>query len=68
PIILIDNKQSATSYVADVIIPSCITGIESGGLVYRIDHVPLNLKKIINPPKNIFSDEEIIEKIIEKLV
>lgn len=68
PIILIDNKQSATSYVADVIIPSCITGIESGGLVYRIDHVPLNLKKIINPPNNIFSDEEIIEKIIEKLV
>ena len=68
PIILIDNKQSAASYVADVIIPSCITGIESGGLVYRIDHVPLNLKKIINPPKNIFSDEEIIEKIIEKLV
>ncbi len=68
PIILIDNKQSATSYVADVIIPSSITGIESGGLVYRLDHVPLNLKKIINPPNNIFSDEEIIEKIIEKLV
>ncbi|MFW9973213.1 MAG: formylmethanofuran dehydrogenase subunit B [Candidatus Odinarchaeota archaeon] len=68
PIILIDNKQSGTSYVADVIIPSSITGIENGGLVYRLDHVPLNLKKIINPPNNVFSDEEIIEKIIKKLV
>ena len=67
PIVLIDNKQSATSYVADVIIPSSITGIESGGLVYRLDHVPLNLTKIINPPNNVFSDEEIIEKIIKKL-
>ena len=67
PIVLIDNKQSATSYVADVIIPSSITGIESGGLAYRLDHVPLNLTKIINPPNNVFSDEEIIEKIIKKL-
>jgi len=67
PLILIDNKQTATSYVADVIIPSSITGIENGGLVYRLDHVPLNLKKIINPPNNVFSDEEIIEKITKKL-
>ncbi len=67
PLILIDNKQTATSYVADVIIPSSITGIENGGMVYRIDHIPLNLKKIINPPNNIFSDEEIIKKIIESL-
>lgn len=54
PLILIDNKQTATSYMADVIIPSSITGIETGGMVYRIDHIPLNLKKIINPPAMFF--------------
>ncbi|MFX0003245.1 MAG: formylmethanofuran dehydrogenase subunit B [Candidatus Hodarchaeota archaeon] len=67
PIILIDNKESATSYVADVILPSAITGIECGGLVYRIDHVPIELKKILNPPSNIYTDEEILYKIIEAL-
>ena len=67
PIILIDNKQSATSYIADIIIPSAITGIESGGLVYRLDHVPIELKKIINPPSNILTDEEILDKIIQGL-
>ncbi|MFX1409807.1 MAG: formylmethanofuran dehydrogenase subunit B [Promethearchaeota archaeon] len=67
PLILIDNKQSATSTLADVILPSAITGIESGGLAFRIDHVPIELKKIVNPPSNIFSDEEILNRMIEKL-
>ncbi|MFX0000989.1 MAG: formylmethanofuran dehydrogenase subunit B [Candidatus Hodarchaeota archaeon] len=64
PIILIDNKQSATFYTAEIIIPSAITGIESEGLAYRLDHVPIELKKILNPPSSILSDEEILTKII----
>jgi len=67
PIILIDNKKSATLNFADVCVPSAITGIECGGLAYRLDHVPLELEKIINPPNNIFSDEEILSKLYEGL-
>jgi len=67
PLILIDNKKSATSQVANIIIPSNITGIESGGLAYRLDHVPVELQKIVNPPNNILSDEEILSKLIERL-
>lgn len=67
PIILIDNKKSATFNVADVSIPSAITGIECGGLAYRLDHVPIELKQIINPPNNIFSDEDILSKLFEGL-
>ncbi len=67
PLILIDNKQSATSYVADIVLPSAITGIECGGLAYRIDHVPIELKKILNPPSNVLTDEEILDTFIETL-
>ncbi|MFX1289643.1 MAG: formylmethanofuran dehydrogenase subunit B [Promethearchaeota archaeon] len=67
PIILIDNKKSATLNVAEVSIPSAVTGIECGGLAYRLDHVPIELKQIINPPNNIISDEEILSKLIEGL-
>ncbi|MFX1419341.1 MAG: formylmethanofuran dehydrogenase subunit B [Promethearchaeota archaeon] len=67
PLILIDNKQSATSYLADIILPSAITGIECGGLVYRIDHVPIELKKILNPPSGVHTDEEILNKLLEAL-
>ncbi len=65
PLILIDNKQSATSNAADIIIPSAITGIECEGLAYRLDHIPIDLKKIVNPPNNILSDKEILDKIME---
>jgi formylmethanofuran dehydrogenase subunit B len=67
PLILIDNKKSATFNVADVVLPSAITGIECGGLAYRLDNVPIELNKIVDPPKNVISDEEILSKLIEGL-
>lgn len=65
PIILIDNHYTATAYLADVILPTAITGIECSGLAYRLDHVPLKLKKIINPPSKIYTDEELLDQIIQ---
>jgi formylmethanofuran dehydrogenase subunit B len=65
--ILIDNKQSATFHIADVIIPSAITGIECGGLAFRLDHVPVELQKIISPPSRISSDEEILTELIKRI-
>jgi formylmethanofuran dehydrogenase subunit B len=67
PMILIDNKQSATFHIADVIIPSAITGIECGGLAFRLDHVPVELQKIISPPSRISSDEEILTELIKRI-
>ncbi len=67
PLILIDNKRSATSHIADIVLPTAITGIESKGLAYRLDSVPIELKKIISPPNNIPSDEELLDKLLIKL-
>jgi len=67
PLILIDNKKSATSQIADVILPSAITGIECAGLAYRLDHIPIELQKIINSPSSVKTDEEILELLLEKL-
>jgi len=67
PIIVIDNKKSATSDVADLFLPSAITGIECGGLAYRLDHIPIELQKIIEPPNNIPSDEEILTELLKRL-
>ncbi|MBY8989507.1 MAG: formylmethanofuran dehydrogenase subunit B [Candidatus Lokiarchaeota archaeon] len=67
PLILIDNKKSATSLIADLIIPSAITGIEVGGLAYRLDLIPIELKQYLKPPSNIVSDEEILSQLIEGL-
>ncbi|MFX1337249.1 MAG: formylmethanofuran dehydrogenase subunit B [Promethearchaeota archaeon] len=67
PIIVVDNNKSATSYIADIVLPSAITGIEVPGTAYRLDLVPVELKGILKPPSNVPSDEEILTKIIEKI-
>ena len=67
PLIVIDPHMNATSQVADVVFPSAFVGIETAGTAYRMDHVPLPLKKIVSAPKGIMSDEEVLRKILEQV-
>ncbi len=67
PLIVIDPHMNATSQMADVIIPSACVGIEASGTAYRMDHVPLPLKKVVNPPKGVYSDEETLRRILSEV-
>jgi len=67
PTIVIDPRWSPTAALADVFIPTSFVGIECEGTVYRMDGVPLRAKKILNPPDGILSDEEVLEKLVEKV-
>ena len=67
PLILIDNHSTASSHIAEVVLPTAITGIESGGLAYRLDQIPIELSKILNPPNNLPSDEELLNQLYELL-
>lgn len=67
PLVVIDSHMSATALVADVVIPSAFVGIEAEGTTYRMDHVPLPLKKIVEPPEECLPDEEILRMILERV-
>lgn len=67
PMILIDNSKSATYFVTDIVLPTAITGIEAEGIAIRLDNVPIQLTKFLEPPKNIPTDEDILDKILTKL-
>ncbi len=67
PLILIDNHNTATSHIAEVVLPTALTGIESSGLAYRLDQIPIELSKIVNPPNNLPSDEELLNQLYELL-
>jgi formylmethanofuran dehydrogenase subunit B len=66
PVIQIDPFANPTTEFADVIIPSTISGIESEGGVYRMDNVPLRLRKILDTDFYI-PDEVIVERIMEEV-
>jgi formylmethanofuran dehydrogenase subunit B len=67
PLIVIDPHMNATSQVADVVFPSAFVGIETRGTAYRMDHVPITLKKIVDPPKGVVTDKEILQRILSEV-
>ncbi len=67
PIITLEPKRSPTSEASEVVIPSAVLGIEASGTIYRIDGVPLETKKVVDPPVGIRSDAEVLDAIIRRV-
>ncbi|MCW3994417.1 MAG: formylmethanofuran dehydrogenase subunit B [Candidatus Bathyarchaeota archaeon] len=67
PLIVIDPHMNPTAQMADVVFPSAFVGIEESGTAYRMDHVPLPLKKIVDPPNGVLPDQEILKRILSEV-
>ncbi|UCE29263.1 MAG: molybdopterin-dependent oxidoreductase [Candidatus Bathyarchaeota archaeon] len=67
PLIVIDPQTTPTSLMADVVFSPAYVGIEAEGTAYRMDHVPLPLKKIVNPPSPCLSEAEILRRILQEV-
>jgi formylmethanofuran dehydrogenase subunit B len=67
PLIVIDPHMNATAQMADVVFPSAFVGIEADGTAYRMDHVPLPLKKVAEPPRGVLPDEEILRRVLSEV-
>ena len=53
-----------------LLVQSCFSykcNIEIEGTAYSMDRVPLPLKKVVQPPNGILSDEEILSKILKEV-
>lgn len=67
PLIVIDPQQTPTSMMADVVLPSAFVGIETEGTAYRMDGVPLPLKRIVKPPRTCLPDGEVLTRILREV-
>jgi len=67
PVVVIDAKWSLTSAFADVIIPGAYVGIECEGTAYRMDDVPIRLKKIVDPPPGVLCDSEVLRMLVDRV-
>jgi len=65
PVIQIDPYPNPTTELADVVIPSAISGVEVDGTAYRMDKVPIRLRKLVEP--NHLPDEEILGRILDRV-
>ena len=62
PLICVDPKESETTRVAKIVIPAAQAGVAATGVAYRMDHIPLPMKKVVDSPYP--SDREILDRII----
>ena len=67
PVIAIEPHITPTSAFADVVLPAAIAGIECEGTAYRMDNVPIRLRKVKEAPGECLTDKMILEKLLEKV-
>lgn len=67
PVIAIEPHITPTSAYADVVLPAAIAGIECEGTAYRMDNVPIRLRKVKEAPGECLTDKKILEKLLEKV-
>jgi formylmethanofuran dehydrogenase subunit B len=67
PLITINPDWNAISRLGDVVFPTQWCGIEQTGTAYRMDSVPITLKKVVEAPKGILDDEKLLIRILEEV-
>ncbi len=67
PLITINPDMNAISRLGDVVFPTQWCGIEYEGTAYRMDSVPIMLRKVVEPPPGVLNDEELLKRILDEV-
>ncbi|EKQ52070.1 MAG: formylmethanofuran dehydrogenase, subunit B [Methanobacterium sp. Maddingley MBC34] len=65
PIVAIEPHRTPTTEMSDVIIPPAIVGMQADGTAYRMEGVPIRMRKVVE--SDLLPDREILERILEKV-
>jgi formylmethanofuran dehydrogenase subunit B len=67
PSVCIDPHITPTSAVCKLHVPVAFVGVEVGGCAYRMDNVPIETRKVVDPPEGMLTDEEFLERVLERV-
>jgi formylmethanofuran dehydrogenase subunit B len=67
PSVCVDPHITPTSGVSKLHVPVAFVGIEVGGNAYRMDNVPIDTRKVIEPPSGMLTDEEFLTKVRDRV-
>ena len=67
PVVTLDQKVSMTALMSKVVIPVATAGIEAEGTAYRMDGVPIRLRKVIEPHEGVLPDAEVLQMIMYRV-
>lgn len=67
PTVEINTHWGPFTEISDVVLPSTRIGVETAGTAYRMDSIPIYMKKVIEKPENTHSDEWILREIYDRI-
>ncbi|MCP1663029.1 MAG: formylmethanofuran dehydrogenase subunit B [Methanocalculus sp. MSAO_Arc1] len=67
PSVAIDPHLTPTTAVCKLHVPVAFVGVEVGGSAYRMDNVPVETRKIVDPPEGVLTDQEFLEKVLAEV-
>ncbi|MBN2243888.1 MAG: formylmethanofuran dehydrogenase subunit B [Acidobacteria bacterium] len=65
PVIALDTHESETTRCARIAFTTSTAGIHVGGTVYRMDNIPIHLRKVLDSDRP--SDEEVIGRLLARV-
>jgi len=67
PSVAIDPHETPTTEVCKVHVPVAFVGVEVGGCAYRMDNVPIETRKVVEPPEGMMTDEEFLSRVLARV-
>ncbi len=67
PSVCIDPHMTPTVAVSKCHVPVALVGIEIGGSCYRMDNVPIESRKVVDPPAGMLTDGEFLEMVLKEV-
>jgi len=67
PLVVLEESATQAFSKASVSVPLSIMGVESGGVVTRMDGVEVELKPFLKPPAGVADEEVFLEKLLSML-
>ncbi|OED30293.1 formylmethanofuran dehydrogenase subunit B [Methanosphaera sp. WGK6] len=68
PTVQIDTHWGPYTELSDIVLPSTRVGVETEGTAYRMDSIPIYMKKVIDKQENCHSDEWILSEIYRRIL
>ncbi len=65
PTVAMDVHDSETTRIARVAFITAVAGIYAEGTVYRMDNIPIQLRKVL--PSHYPSDEEVLNRLLTRI-
>ena len=67
PSVAVEPHETPTTEVCKVHVPVAFVGIEVGGCAYRMDNVPIETRKVVEPPEGMMTDEEFLRHVLARV-